>query len=300
MWKKFFLRRLPEQVDDTHIKHLEEFDNIWKLHLEELNSIWTRLDLDKRKEFFNFFLNELQKESPKELSEISPQSTQRAISQILPRSIYFSFLAGYMVGKGWISVEQLSDVNLRLGDDLAAEVRKVVKNSKSRGIAFASAFANISAQTHIAVIEGKFEPINSLEEIEDKIDDNMKKDTPPKAKVLDEMFYLEGMFGKILKARGKGFTLAEVNLMSRKTNPLYEGWTTRVFRVADVDSIEEVDRWLNHPRINCLSPDIFLLGAAMQTTMPVLMAEKLLRILLQDQFDDYYEKAEHIVRAKPQ
>ncbi|GAI44302.1 unnamed protein product, partial [marine sediment metagenome] len=57
-----------------------------------------------------------------------------------------AYIAGYMVGKGWISREELADFNLCLGDNLATHIRSILRGADSRGTAFASAFTCVGVE----------------------------------------------------------------------------------------------------------------------------------------------------------
>ena len=50
-----------------------------------------------------------------------------------------------MCGRGWISLEELTNANLYLGDLVAGAVKDSLKGAKSKGIAFATSFARIAA-----------------------------------------------------------------------------------------------------------------------------------------------------------
>ena len=155
MWekfKKFIAYRVKESIDSTHIRHLREFDDARKQHQEELNTFWDRMSPEKRHSLLEPFLGELKKEWPREFSEVQLKEIVQDASQRIYQALQIALLAGYMTGKGWISMEQLSDVNLHLGDNLAVDIRHILKKAKSRGVAFASAFASVAAEGHLAAL----------------------------------------------------------------------------------------------------------------------------------------------------
>lgn len=119
-----------------------------------------------------------------------------------------------------------------------------------------------------------------------------------KAEILEEMCQLEGMF-KISFRGASRLTHAESNIIARKVNPLFRGPSgSRVFPVTEEASEEEISKWLNHPLINIPLPDTFVMNMAAQTPIPVAIMERILRKLLQEDFDMYWSMAERQAKSK--
>jgi len=148
------LIKLDIIAEDVHI--------IWHSHNKELNEVWHRTNLQQRDNLVMAFRKELEHEWPKEFSKIQLEKVFHAIEEWLMEGIKTVYLAGYMMGKGWISMDQLSDLTLYLGDNLAAQVRSAFRRAKSRsafrlvicrGMAFASAFAAVEVHGTLAASE---------------------------------------------------------------------------------------------------------------------------------------------------
>jgi hypothetical protein len=116
-----------------------------------------------------------------------------------------------------------------------------------------------------------------------------------KAEILEQMCQLEGMF-RISFRGATRLTYGESNIIGRKVNPLFKG--SRVFPVSEDANEEEIQRWLNHPMINVPLPDSFVMSMAAQTPVPVTMMERILRKLLQEDYDTYWKMAEERIRSK--
>ena len=76
---------------------------------------------------------------------------EKGITKLLQENLTRAYVTGYMYGKTWISPEEMTQVNLHLGEIVAKKVRQGFKGSKSRGIAFADVLAHISV---IGTVDG--------------------------------------------------------------------------------------------------------------------------------------------------
>ena len=114
------------------------------------------------------------------------------------------------------------------------------------------------------------------------------------AEILDEMCKMQSGFVVTRLAQGKGLSQAESNILQYKANPFRSG----AFRVTETANEDEINKWLKHPMVNHPWPDGFVMSMAAQTPIPVKMMERLLRTLLQEDYESNWEKAEVQVRSK--
>lgn len=129
---------------------IKDVYNVWDLHDKEINEVWHRTNPQQRSNLVMAFRKELESGWPTEFSEIQLKKVFHENRESLIKSIEMAYAAGIMLGKGWISMEHLSDFNLCLGDKLARDIRSILKRTKSRGIAFATAFTIVSVRGHLA------------------------------------------------------------------------------------------------------------------------------------------------------
>ena len=114
-----------------------------------------------------------------------------------------------------------------------------------------------------------------------------------KGKILDEMCKMQSGVMVTRLAQGKGLSEAEINILKYKANPFHSG----AFRVAETANEDEINKWLKHPMVNHPWSGSFVMDMAAQTPIPVKMMERILRKLLQDNYDSYWKKAEEKVRS---
>lgn len=114
------------------------------------------------------------------------------------------------------------------------------------------------------------------------------------AEILDEMCKMQSSFMVTRLAGDKGLSQAEINILKYKANPFYSG----AFRVTETENENEIQKWLKHPMVNHVWPDSFVMNMAAQTPIPVKMMERILRTLLQEDYEMWWEKAEAQVRSK--
>ncbi|MFQ6122736.1 MAG: hypothetical protein ACE5LA_06755, partial [Dehalococcoidales bacterium] len=115
-------------------------------HNSQLIRVWQLTTTEQRNDLAKAFQNELEQEWPTEFLEFMSKKVSDSIIQQVIAGIKLAYTAGYMIGKSWISLDELSDFNLWLGDNVAATIRSTLREAKSRGTAFASAFARIAAE----------------------------------------------------------------------------------------------------------------------------------------------------------
>ncbi len=145
--EKFIARRVPETFDPNLVRYVL---NVWDEHSEELSDVWHRTDLQQRNNLAIAFRKELEREWQTEFKEMLLEQVFYATAEKLITNIEAAYAAGYMLGKGWISMEHLADFNLYLGDNLASHIRSILKGAKSRGLAFAGAFASVGVAGQLA------------------------------------------------------------------------------------------------------------------------------------------------------
>lgn len=148
----------------------------FSVHRDEAKAIWSEIGAPKWRDLVRLFAAELEKKWPLEYVEsgvelprqvdLKDDRVLRLVAQELERvwdarsplfaenplmslgtlQIAMAYLSGYMLGKGWVSQAEVAEVNVYLGDQLAATIRRLFEGTKSRGIAFASAFSYVSAR----------------------------------------------------------------------------------------------------------------------------------------------------------
>ncbi len=148
-FEKFLAYHALETVDTKHIKHVEDVRRIWHEHNNELNEMWNQTNYEAWQNLVLAFREELKREWLREFVELSSVKVTGAMRESLITYIEMAYQVGYMWGKLWISQEHGADFNLCLGDKLASDIRSSLKGAKSRGIAFASAFAAVAVQGYL-------------------------------------------------------------------------------------------------------------------------------------------------------
>lgn len=114
------------------------------------------------------------------------------------------------------------------------------------------------------------------------------------AEILDEMCKMQSYFVVTRLAQRKGLSQAEINILRYKTNPFRSG----AFRVTETANEDKINKWLKHPVVNHLWPDSFVMDMAAQTPIPVVTMERILKKLLQEDYDIYWKKAEERIKSK--
>lgn len=148
----WFEKQIAYRVKETFDpKLIEDVNSVLGQHDNELNEAWRLTNQQVRENLITAFRKELE-QWPRELSELSSKKIISALKENLITSIKIAYAGGYMMGKGWISTKHLAAFNLYLGDKLARDIRSTLKGAKSKGIAFASAFAAVAAEGHLAAL----------------------------------------------------------------------------------------------------------------------------------------------------
>lgn len=153
--KKWLAYHVKDSTDPLAIRHLNEVGDVWKQYSAELEAFWQLTSPDECANLMTTFLEELKREWTREFLQLHPERLPDAVSEGLRDSIKRAYMVGYMMGKGWISEEHLSDFNIYLGDRLARDVRAVLKGTKSKGIAFASGFSCVSAVGQLSSMKNR-------------------------------------------------------------------------------------------------------------------------------------------------
>ena len=287
-----FEKRAAYDVSET--ANFPLFQKFCTLHDQHCSEPLKQLNSEERlHELNSLFLEELKKEWPREHFELrminSPENEPKELWLAVVKAITVAYVAGDMYGRSLISQEVLVNATLSLGDVLEGVVKRNFKRARSKGVAFATSLMRISTMGIIdsrAVAVGKItQPLSSREE--------MVKPQVSRAEVLEEMFKLPETFSVGLIPSKKGFTGAEANVIISKVNPLIVG----AFPVKDEANENQINEWLKHPLINCPLPDELMMSVASHTPMPVEMAERILRTLLEEKYDTYWGMAEERLRS---
>ncbi len=112
-----------------------------------------------------------------------------------------------------------------------------------------------------------------------------------KAEILEEIFRLEGTLRMSIRG-GKHLSRAESNIITKKVSyARLQPWS-RVFPVIEGASEDEINKWLNNPSMNVLLPDPIVMSMAAYTPVPVVTMERILKKLLQENYDMFWRQAE--------
>lgn len=114
------------------------------------------------------------------------------------------------------------------------------------------------------------------------------------AEILDELCKMQNSIMIARLAHGKGLSEAEINILRYKAGPFHPG----AFRVTETADEGEINKWLSHPMVNHVWPDSFVMNMAAHTPIPVRMMEKMLKKLLQDDYEEAFKKAKAEVMAR--
>ncbi|MFC1914788.1 hypothetical protein ACFLWK_00835 [Chloroflexota bacterium] len=134
------------------VKSAKEVRIIVEQHKMEIDDFWDSTSPDEIAGLMVNFLDELRLNWAREFPQLNPERLPNVTSENLRNSIQLAYITGYMMGKGWISKEQMANLNLYLGDEMARNLRLVFKGVKSRGIAFASSFTAVATKGYLAAL----------------------------------------------------------------------------------------------------------------------------------------------------
>ncbi len=113
-------------------------------HYDEINNHWHSVDRQRRNEIIKMFSDELAKEWPIEYSELFTTANME-IAGSCALNVQKAYLVGYMVGKGWISTDELTNANSSFAQFLFEDVKNIIGAAKSRSTALAVSLMKISA-----------------------------------------------------------------------------------------------------------------------------------------------------------
>ena len=121
---------------------LAKTQKVWQEHYEEVNAFWRAIG-QQSDDIMPFFFDELEKEWPIEFLEIQDK---RLDKEAIVMSIQRAYLLGYMLGEGWISLEEVIHFTLYIGDQIADHIRSTFKGAKSRSTAFGAVLCGVSTR----------------------------------------------------------------------------------------------------------------------------------------------------------
>ena len=146
-WKKFKQSAAKELayrvMEKTDPKILEQVDAIFKERFPEARDLWHNMSQDEKTAIYHVFSVSLAKESQRESRELSSITNIKEVNEYVGENVQTAYFSGYYFAKGYLTFEQMTELNLKLGDSTANSVRTHCKGAKSRGMAFSSAFAAI-------------------------------------------------------------------------------------------------------------------------------------------------------------
>lgn len=173
-----FVRGLvtPLQITPLVQKRVEEVIKIMEQHKVELEDFLDSTSPDEFGSFMINFLEQLRLKYPREYSQLNPERLPRSISVSNRKNIEMAYTAGYTMGKGWISKENLFDFTLSLGDKLASDLRLAFKGIKSNGEAFTLGYTAVAARGQLKVLSNKVGKSN-LKEVENEVKDGIAPKT---------------------------------------------------------------------------------------------------------------------------
>lgn len=233
-------------------------------HGNQLKNVWEFINTEQKKNLLTSFFQELEEEWPIESFEINVEEVYKAIR--LAESVMNAYLVGYMIGKGWISEEEGGDNTLYLGDRLTVHIRSVLKGAQSKGVAFSTAFARVAAEGTMAAFTS-VEPDKS-ESQESLVD--MQAYEPSKYEILNEILLTEGT--NLIRKSFKHPELLGQSTLSVSVNP---------FKPSDSEYLISA----------------FLGGPSHLGHFDRERLEGILKKLLQDDYDKYYEAAKQRIIA---
>jgi len=254
----------PERIMAYEVKEKLNYPYIAKVykalqeHGNQLKKVWEFISTEQKKNCLTSFFQELEEGWPIESFEINVEEVYKAIQ--LAESVMNAYFVGYMIGKGWISEEEGGDNNLYLGDRLAVHIRSALKGAQSKGVAFATAFARVAAEGTMAAFTS-VEPDQS-ESQESLVD--MQAYEPSKYEILNEILLTEGT--NLMRKSFKHPELLGQSTLSVSVNP---------FNPSDYEYLLQS----------------FLGGPSHMGHFDTERLEGILKKLLQDDYDRYYESA---------
>jgi hypothetical protein len=224
----------------------DKINGIFRKYGNDLDEVWQSTDTEQRNKLARAFRAELEQEWPYEFKYFMIKKVFDASSERVITSIKMAYIFGYMVGNGWISVQELADLNLFLGDSLQDFIRSNFKNAKTKGIAFAASFSRVSTEGTQMILSY-----------------NIRHPEPLKYDILNEILLKEGA-----KLIGKSIKHPELLCLSSNI-------TINPFNPSDHEYLTQA----------------FLAGPSRLGHFDPEKLEVILKKLLKDDYDSYYETA---------
>ena len=142
-----FTYRAPATFNAISVKNVIK---VCDQHTKELNEALHEMTEKEQNSLAEVFIKELEQQWPREYSEIQIRDVVKAVREKIRKHLQRVYIVGYAIGKKWIEREQAYHFYLCLGDNLACDIKSNFPTSKSRGAAFASAFAAVAIRGHLA------------------------------------------------------------------------------------------------------------------------------------------------------
>jgi hypothetical protein len=143
----------PEKIAAYTAQHVVDADlfarvqQAYRQHHDELQVFLDETGVEERNDLVDLLYHKLEEEWPVEWLELTlkRQGTPAAPIDTVVHTVAVAHALGYMVGKGWISTEEMRQATLDLGIGLADAIRANFKGAKCRGAAFAAAILPLVA-----------------------------------------------------------------------------------------------------------------------------------------------------------
>jgi intein/homing endonuclease len=137
--------RFYETPFDIDLKILEKVTQGVKEHYTEIDNHWQSMSSHRRVEILKVFSDNIAKDWPIEYSELFANGNMEIIKSCADW-VQKAYLAGYMLGKGWISIDELTHANWCYASFLLDDITKTLGIAKSRSTALAVALMEVSSQ----------------------------------------------------------------------------------------------------------------------------------------------------------
>ena len=143
----------PEKVAAYAAQHVVDPDlfprvqQAHRQHHDELQVFFDQTSVEERHHLAQLFFDKLEEEWPVERLELELVTQGHRIPiETTVETFVRAHALGYMVGKGWISTEEMRQATLHLGIELADAIRANLKGAKCRGAGFAGALSAVGAR----------------------------------------------------------------------------------------------------------------------------------------------------------
>jgi len=129
---------------DIDVEMMKKVDQVNKHHYVEINNHWHSVEPRRKDEIFKVFSDNLAAEWPTEYSELF-STANIDILRSCAGNVQKAYLAGYMLGKGWISIDELTNANRWFAQSLLGDIVYILGTAKSRSTALAASMMKVSA-----------------------------------------------------------------------------------------------------------------------------------------------------------